>query len=196
MIEGKKKTILMIDNYDSFTYNLVHYLGELGQQVEVRRNDCLDFDFVDDLDPDMIVVSPGPCTPKEAGLSVDIIKRYVGKKPILGVCLGHQAVGYAYGANIVRAERLLHGKTSPIIHDGKTSFRDLPNPFEATRYHSLLVEEGSLPPEFEISAWTEEGEIMGIRHKEFPVEGVQFHPESILTECGKDLLRNFINYYG
>ena len=196
MTKGKKKTILMIDNYDSFTYNLVHYLGELGQQIEVRRNDCLDFDFVDDLDPDMIVISPGPCTPKEAVLSVDIIKRYVGKKPILGVCLGHQAVGYAYGANIVRAERLLHGKTSPIIHDGKTSFRGLPNPFEATRYHSLLVEEGSLPPEFEISAWTEEGEIMGIRHKEFPVEGVQFHPESILTECGKDLLRNFIDFYG
>ena len=196
MTESKKKMILMIDNYDSFTYNLVHYLGELGQQVEVRRNDCLDFDFVDDLDPDMIVISPGPCTPREAGLSVDIIKRYVGEKPILGVCLGHQAVGYAYGANIVRAERLLHGKTSPIIHDGKTSFLGLPNPFEATRYHSLLVEEESLPPEFEISAWTEEGEIMGIRHKEFSVEGVQFHPESILTECGKDLLRNFINYYG
>ena len=196
MAESKKKTILMIDNYDSFTYNLVHYLGELGQQVEVRRNDCLDFDFVDDLDPDMIVISPGPCTPKEAGLSVDIIKRYVGKKPILGVCLGHQSVGYAYGANIVRAERLLHGKTSPIIHDGKTIYKNLPNPFEATRYHSLLVEEESLPPEFEISAWTEEGEIMGIRHKEFSVEGVQFHPESILTECGKDLLRNFINYYG
>lgn len=195
MTEGKKKKILMIDNYDSFTYNLVHYLGELGQQIEVRRNDCLDFDFVDDLDPDMIVISPGPCTPKEAGLSVDIIKRYVGKKPILGVCLGHQAIGYAYGANIVRAKRLLHGKTSPIIHDGKTIFKDLPNPFEATRYHSLLVEEESLPPEFEISAWTEEGEIMGIRHKEFSVEGVQFHPESILTECGKDLLRNFINYY-
>ncbi len=195
MTEGKKKKILMIDNYDSFTYNLVHYLGELGQQIEVRRNDCLDFDFVDDLDPDMIVISPGPCTPKEAGLSVDIIKRYVGEKPILGVCLGHQAIGYAYGANIVRAKRLLHGKTSPIIHDGKTIFKDLPNPFEATRYHSLLVEEESLPPEFEISAWTEEGEIMGIRHKEFSVEGVQFHPESILTECGKDLLRNFINYY-
>ncbi len=196
MTEGKKKMILMIDNYDSFTYNLVHYLGELGQQIEVRRNDCFDFDFVDKLDPDMIVVSPGPCTPKEAGLSVDMIKRYVGKKPILGVCLGHQAVGYAYGANIVRAERLLHGKTSPIIHDGKTIYKDLPSPFEATRYHSLLVEEESLPPEFEISAWTEEGEIMGIRHKELPVEGVQFHPESILTECGKDLLRNFIDYYG
>lgn len=195
MSEEKKK-ILMIDNYDSFTYNLVHYLGELGQQIEVRRNDRLDFDFVDDLDPDMIVISPGPCTPKEAGLSVDIIKRYVGKKPILGVCLGHQAVGYAHGANIVRAERLLHGKTSPIIHDGKTIFKDLPNPFEATRYHSLLVEEQSLPLEFEISAWTDEGEIMGIRHRELPVEGVQFHPESILTECGKDLLRNFINHYG
>ena len=204
MTKGKKKTILMIDNYDSFTYNLVHYLGELGQQVEVRRNDCLDFDFVDDLDPDMIVISPGPCTPKEAGLSVDV-KKVRREKTHSTVCwsalrssgcLGHQAVGYAYGANIVRAERLLHGKTSPIIHDGKTSFRGLPNPFEATRYHSLLVEEESLPPEFEISAWTEEGEIMGIRHREFSVEGVQFHPESILTECGKDLLRNFIDFYG
>ncbi len=196
MTGSKRKMILMIDNYDSFTYNLVHYLGGLGQQIEVRRNDCLDFGFVDDLDPDIIVISPGPCTPKEAGLSVDIIKRYVGKKPILGVCLGHQAVGYAYGANIVRAERLLHGKTSPIIHDEKTIYKDLPNPFEATRYHSLLVEEASLPSDFEISAWTREGEIMGIRHKELPVEGVQFHPESILTECGKDLLRNFIDYYG
>lgn len=196
MAGNKRKMILMIDNYDSFTYNLVHYLGELGQQIEVRRNDCLDFGFVDDLDPDVIVISPGPCTPKEAGLSVDIIKKYVEKKPILGVCLGHQAVGYAYGANIVRAERLLHGKTSPIIHDGETIYKDLPNPFEATRYHSLLVEKESLPSDFEISAWTEEGEIMGIRHKEFPVEGVQFHPESILTECGKDLLRNFIDCYG
>lgn len=196
MAGNKRRMILMIDNYDSFTYNLVHYLGELGQQIEVRRNDCLDFGFVDDLDPDVIVISPGPCTPKEAGLSVDIIKKYVEKKPILGVCLGHQAVGYAYGANIVRAERLLHGKTSPIIHDGETIYKDLPNPFEATRYHSLLVEKESLPSDFEISAWTEEGEIMGIRHKEFPVEGVQFHPESILTECGKDLLRNFIDCYG
>jgi len=196
MTGSKRKVILMIDNYDSFTYNLVHYLGELGQQIEVRRNDSLDFGFVDDLDPDIIVISPGPCTPKEAGFSVDIIKRYVGEKPILGVCLGHQAVGYAYGANIVRAERLLHGKTSPILHDGKTIYKDLPNPFEATRYHSLLVEKASLPSDFEISAWTEEGEIMGIRHREFPVEGVQFHPESILTECGKDLLRNFINHYG
>lgn len=196
MAGSERKMILMIDNYDSFTYNLVHYLGELGQRIEVRRNDCLDFGFVDDLDPDIIVISPGPCTPREAGLSVDIIRRYAGEKPILGVCLGHQAVGYAYGANIVRAERLLHGKTSPILHDGKTIFKDIPNPFEATRYHSLLVEEKSLPPEFEISAWTEEGEIMGIRHGELPVEGVQFHPESILTECGKDLLRNFVDYYG
>ena len=196
MTESKRKMILMIDNYDSFTYNLVHYLGELGQQFEVRRNDSLDFGFVDDLDPDIIVISPGPCTPKEAGISVDIIKRYVGEKPILGVCLGHQAVGYAYGANIVRAERLLHGKTSPILHDGKTIYKDLPNPFEATRYHSLLVEEASLPSDFEISAWTKEGENMGIRHRELPVEGVQFHPESILTECGKDLLRNFIDCYG
>ena len=196
MAGSERKMILMVDNYDSFTYNLVHYLGELGQRIEVRRNDCLDFGFVDDLDPDMIVISPGPCTPREAGLSVDIIKRYAGKKPILGVCLGHQAVGYVYGANIVRAERLLHGKTSPIIHDGKTVYKDIPNPFEATRYHSLLVEEASLPSEFEISAWTEEGEIMGIRHKELPVEGVQFHPESILTECGKDILRNFIDCYG
>ena len=196
MAGSEGKMILMVDNYDSFTYNLVHYLGELGQRIEVRRNDCLDFGFVDDLDPDMIVISPGPCTPREAGLSVDIIKRYAGKKPILGVCLGHQAVGYVYGANIVRAERLLHGKTSPIIHDGKTVYKDIPNPFEATRYHSLLVEEASLPSEFEISAWTEEGEIMGIRHKELPVEGVQFHPESILTECGKDILRNFIDCYG
>lgn len=196
MAGSERKMILMVDNYDSFTYNLVHYLGELGQRIEVRRNDCLDFGFVDDLDPDMIVISPGPCTPREAGLSVDIIKRYAGKKPILGVCLGHQAVGYVYGANIVRAERLLHGKTSPIIHDGKTVYKDIPNPFEATRYHSLLVEEASLPSDFEISAWTEEGEIMGIRHKELPVEGVQFHPESILTECGKDILRNFIDCYG
>ena len=196
MAGSERKMILMVDNYDSFTYNLVHYLGELGQRIEVRRNDCLDFGFVDDLDPDMIVISPGPCTPREAGLSVDIIKRYAGKKPILGVCLGHQAVGYVYGANIVRAERLLHGKTSPIIHDGKTVYKDIPNPFEATRYHSLLIEEASLPSDFEISAWTEEGEIMGIRHKELPVEGVQFHPESILTECGKDILRNFIDCYG
>ena len=196
MTERGKKKILMIDNYDSFTYNLVHYLGELGQRIEVKRNDCLDFDFIDGLGPDMIVISPGPCTPREAGLSVDIIKRYAGKKPILGVCLGHQSLGYAYGANIVRAKRLLHGKTSPVIHDGKTIFADLPNPFEATRYHSLLVEKKSLPKEFEISAWTKEGEIMGIRHKEFALEGVQFHPESILTECGKELLGNFIRRYG
>lgn len=187
--------ILIIDNYDSFTYNLVHYFGELGQRVEVRRNDRLDFAFIDDLDPDAIVISPGPCTPTEAGMSVDIIKEYAGKKPILGVCLGHQSMGYAYGAKIIRARRLLHGKTSPIIHDGKTCFRDLPSPFDATRYHSLLVEKESLPPEFEISAWTSEGEIMGIRHVKLPLEGVQFHPESVLTECGKRLLGNFLDCY-
>lgn len=187
--------ILMVDNYDSFTYNLVHCFGELGHEVEVRRNDRLDFGFIDALDPAAIVISPGPCTPREAGLSVDVIRRYAGKKPVLGVCLGHQALGYAYGANIVRAGRLLHGKTSPILHDGKTSFRDVPSPFEATRYHSLLVERESLPPQFEISAWTREGEIMGMRHRELPLEGVQFHPESVLTEWGKRLLRNFMESY-
>ena len=187
--------ILMVDNYDSFTYNLVHCFGELGHEVEVRRNDRLDFEFIDALDPAAIVISPGPCMPREAGLSVDVIRRYAGKKPVLGVCLGHQALGYAYGANIVRAGRLLHGKTSPILHDGKTSFRDVPSPFEATRYHSLLVERESLPPQFEISAWTREGEIMGMRHRELPLEGVQFHPESVLTEWGKRLLRNFMESY-
>lgn len=184
--------ILMIDNYDSFTYNLVHYFGELGENVEVYRNDKLDFEIIDSLDPKFIVISPGPCTPKEAGLSVDIIKRYAGKKPILGVCLGHQSIGYAYGANIIRADRLLHGKTSAIYHNGKGIFKDLPNPFEATRYHSLLIERESLTSDFEITAWTAEDEIMGIKHKEFLIEGVQFHPESVLTKSGKDLLKNFI----
>ncbi|MGH7884117.1 MAG: anthranilate synthase component II [Thermodesulfobacteriota bacterium] len=184
--------ILMIDNYDSFTYNLVHYFGELGEQVEVYRNDKIDFDIIDSLNPEFIVISPGPCTPKEAGLSVDIVKKYSGKKPILGVCLGHQSIGYAFGANIVRAERLLHGKTSPIHHDNKGIFEGIPNPFEATRYHSLLIEKSSLPKDFEISAWTDEDEIMGIRHKELLIEGVQFHPESVLTESGKELLKNFI----
>ncbi len=195
MNQEKSKIVLMIDNYDSFTYNLVHYIGEFGHRVEIRRNDQLDFDFTDILDPDVIVISPGPCTPKEAGISVPIIKKYAEKKPILGVCLGHQALGYAYGASIIRAARLLHGKTSPILHDGKTTFAGLPNPFDATRYHSLLVQRDSLPEQFEVSAWTQEGEIMGIRHKHLPLEGVQFHPESILTECGKDLLRNFIECY-
>lgn len=184
--------ILMIDNYDSFTYNLVHYIAELGEEVVVNRNDKITLEEIGELNPEMIVVSPGPCTPKEAGISVDVIKEFAGRTPILGVCLGHQSVGYAYGAEIVRADRLLHGKTSMIHHDGKTIFEGIPDPFEATRYHSLLISRDTLPDTFEISAWTDEGEIMGIRHKEYLIEGVQFHPESILTVHGKDILRNFI----
>lgn len=185
--------ILMIDNYDSFTYNLVHYLGELGEDVEVYRNDQIDLTAIDKLNPESIVISPGPCTPKEAGLSVDIIKEYAGEKPILGVCLGHQSIAYSFGANIIRADRLLHGKTSPIYHDNEGVFEGLPNPFEATRYHSLLVEKETLSDEFEITAWTEEDEIMGIKHKTMQIEGVQFHPESVLTKSGKELLKNFID---
>ena len=185
--------ILMIDNYDSFTYNLVHYLSELGEEVTVARNDKISLEDVGKMSPEIIVVSPGPCTPKEAGVSVDVIKEFAGRTPILGVCLGHQSMAYAYGAKIVRAGRLLHGKTSPIRHDEKGIYKDIPNPFEATRYHSLLIETGTLPDEFEVSAWTDEGEIMGIRHKEHLMEGVQYHPESILTKHGKDILRNFID---
>lgn len=185
--------ILMIDNYDSFTYNLVHYLSELGEEVTVARNDKISLEDVGKMSPEIIVVSPGPCTPKEAGVSVDVIKEFAGRTPILGVCLGHQSMAYAYGAEIVRAGRLLHGKTSPIRHDEKGIYKDIPNPFEATRYHSLLIEKGTLPDEFEVSAWTDEGEIMGIRHKEHLMEGVQYHPESILTKHGKDILRNFIS---
>jgi anthranilate synthase/aminodeoxychorismate synthase-like glutamine amidotransferase len=184
--------ILMIDNYDSFTYNLVHYLGELGEKVLVFRNDKIKLEDVGKLNPDMVVVSPGPCTPREAGISVDLIKELAGRIPILGVCLGHQSIGYAFGGKIVRAKRLLHGKTSMIYHDGREVYEGLPNPFEAIRYHSLLVEKESLPDELEITAWTDEDEIMGIRHKEYLIEGVQFHPESILTKNGKDLLKNFI----
>lgn len=184
--------ILMIDNYDSFTYNLVHYLAELGEEVVVHRNDKIELEDIGKLDPDMMVVSPGPCTPKEAGISVEAIKEFAGRMPILGVCLGHQSVAYAYGGEIIRADRLLHGKTSEIYHDGKGIYKNIPDPFEATRYHSLLVNRDSLPECFEITAWTDQDEIMGIRHKEHMIEAVQFHPESILTKHGKDLLRNFI----
>jgi anthranilate synthase/aminodeoxychorismate synthase-like glutamine amidotransferase len=184
--------LLVIDNYDSFTYNLVQYLGELGQEVRVFRNDAITVDEIADLKPDRIVISPGPCTPKEAGISVETITRLAGTIPILGVCLGHQSIGEAFGGEVVRAARLMHGKTSLIQHDGKTIFRSLPNPFEATRYHSLIVRRDTLPACLEISAETAEGEIMGLRHRTLSVEGVQFHPESILTRPGMDLLRNFL----
>ena len=196
--------LLMIDNYDSFTYNLVQYLGELGEDVRVYRNDKITIKEIEKLKPERIVISPGPCDPEKAGVSVDVIKTFAGKIPILGVCLGHQSIGYAYGAKIVRAKRLMHGKTSPIHHDGKTIFKNIPNPFEATRYHSLLIKKDTLPDCLEISAWTKEGEIMGVRYKDRGqgargkgqgktiLEGVQFHPESILTKAGKDILRNFL----
>ena len=182
----------MIDNYDSFTYNLVQYLGELGEDIWVYRNDRITMEEIEELAPELIVISPGPCTPKEAGISVDVVKHFSGRIPILGVCLGHQSIGAAFRGKIVGAPRLMHGKTSIIHHDGKTIFKGLPEHFEATRYHSLIIERESLPVCFEISAWTEEGEIMGVRHKEYLVEGVQFHPESILTRVGKDLLKNFL----
>ena len=184
--------LLMIDNYDSFTYNLVQYLGELGAAVDVRRNDAVTVDEVAALAPDGIVISPGPCTPREAGVSVPVIERYAGRIPILGVCLGHQAIGAAFGGAIVRAPRIMHGKTSPILHDGRGVFAGLPNPFEATRYHSLVIDPGSLPAVLEVCAWTAEQEIMGVRHRKAFVEGVQFHPESILTLEGKRLLGNFL----
>lgn len=196
--------LLMIDNYDSFTYNLVQYLGELGEDVRVYRNDKITVEEIEEMRPDRIVISPGPCTPKEAGVSVDVIRHFMGKTPILGVCLGHQSIGYALGGEIIRADRLMHGKTSPIFHDGKTVFKGIENPFDATRYHSLLIKKETLPKELEISAWTKEGEIMGVRYKgsgqgpvvggqkEIVLEGIQFHPESILTKAGKDILRNFL----
>jgi anthranilate synthase/aminodeoxychorismate synthase-like glutamine amidotransferase len=184
--------ILVIDNYDSFTYNLVQYLGEMGQELQVYRNDKITTDDIARLRPDKIVVSPGPCAPEQAGISVETIRRFAGAFPILGVCLGHQSIGHAFGGRIVRAERLMHGKTSPVRHDGRGVFARMPNPFSATRYHSLLIERDSLPACLEISAETAEGEIMGVRHKTLPVEGVQFHPESVLTERGKQILQNFV----
>ncbi|UCH45074.1 MAG: aminodeoxychorismate/anthranilate synthase component II [Nitrospiraceae bacterium] len=185
--------LLMIDNYDSFTYNLVQFLGELGEDIRVYRNDKITIGEIEKLKPERIVISPGPCTPNEAGISIEVVKHFAGVVPILGVCLGHQSIGAAYGAKIISAPRLMHGKTSMIHHDNKTIFRGLPNPFEATRYHSLIIQEDTLSDEFEISARTDKDEIMGIRHKKFLLEGVQFHPESILTVAGKDLLRNFLN---
>jgi anthranilate synthase component II len=184
--------LLMIDNYDSFTYNIVQYFGELGEEVVVRRNDKITLDEIEALAPARIVVSPGPCSPEEAGISVTAIRHFAGKVPLLGVCLGHQAIGAAFGGRVVRSASLMHGKTSPIHHDGKGLFTGLPNPFEATRYHSLVVERSSLPACLEVTAWVADGEIMGLAHRELPVWGVQFHPESILTVGGMDILRNFL----
>jgi len=184
--------LLVIDNYDSFTYNLVQYFGELGAEPLVRRNDEITLAEIAALKPERLVISPGPCTPKEAGISCDVLREFGGKMPILGVCLGHQCMGDVYGGEVVRAGRLMHGKTSPILHDGTGVFAGLPSPFEATRYHSLLVRRESLPDCLAVTAWTEEGEIMGLTHKELPVYGVQFHPESILTSEGKKLLGNFL----
>ena len=184
--------LLMIDNYDSFTYNLVQYLGELGEEVRVVRNDEVTVDDIARLAPARIVISPGPCTPNEAGVSLPAIGRFAGRIPILGVCLGHQAIGQAFGGRIVHAKTLMHGKVSPIHHSGKGVFRGLPSPYDATRYHSLAIERDTCPAELEITAWTDDGEIMGVRHRTLAVEGVQFHPESILTEHGHALLRNFL----
>jgi anthranilate synthase/aminodeoxychorismate synthase-like glutamine amidotransferase len=190
---AKPTRLLMIDNYDSFTYNLVQYLGELGAEVTVKRNDAIDVPGIRALKPDAIVISPGPCTPAEAGISLKLIREMAGEFPILGVCLGHQCIGEAFGGKVIRAPRLMHGKTSPVIHDGRTIYAGLPSPFEAMRYHSLIVDSDTLAPVLEISAHTAEGEIMGVRHKKLFVEGVQFHPESILTFEGKHLLKNFLD---
>ncbi|MGM9927976.1 MAG: aminodeoxychorismate/anthranilate synthase component II [Bacillus sp. (in: firmicutes)] len=187
--------ILMIDNYDSFTYNLVQYLGEMGEELIVRRNDEITIGEIEQMQPKYIMISPGPCSPNEAGISLQIIEHFAGRIPMFGVCLGQQAIGQAFGGDVVQAERLMHGKTSPVYHDGKTIFQDIPNPFQATRYHSLIVQKETLPSCLEVSAWTEEGEIMAIRHRELPIEGVQFHPESIMTEKGKELLQHFLQYY-
>jgi anthranilate synthase component 2 len=184
--------LLMIDNYDSFTYNLVQYFGELGEDVRTYRNDEITLEQIAALKPDRICLSPGPCSPKEAGICVDLLQQFAGKLPILGVCLGHQAIGEAFGGKVIRAQQVMHGKTSPINHTGVGVFKDLPNPFTVIRYHSLAIERASIPACLEITAWTEDGEIMGVRHKDYDIEGVQFHPESILSEHGHALLRNFV----
>lgn len=187
--------IVMIDNYDSFTYNLVQFVGELGEELKVFRNDKITIQEIEALAPDYLMISPGPCTPNEAGISLEVIRYFAGKIPILGVCLGHQSIGQAFGGKVVRAERLMHGKTSLVHHDQKTIFRNIPSPFVVARYHSLIIEEGTLPPELEVTARTPEGEIMAVRHRTYPIEGVQFHPESIITEYGKQLLSNFLTTY-
>ena len=188
--------VFVLDNYDSFTYNLVQYLGELGAKVEVRRNDQVTVADIEAIEPEHIVISPGPCTPQQAGISIDLIRYFAGKLPVLGVCLGHQAIGAAFGGKVVRAPHLMHGKTSAVTHDNKTIFHGLPTPMTATRYHSLIVEEKDLPAELEVSAWTTEKDgsrtIMGLRHRRFPIEGVQCHPESVLTDAGKKLVNNFL----
>lgn len=185
--------LLVIDNYDSFTYNLVQYFGELGAEMEVHRNDQITIDEIREKNPERICISPGPCTPSEAGISCDVIEAFGESIPLFGVCLGHQSIGQVFGGDVVRADRLMHGKTSPVHHDGKFLFEGIPSPFEATRYHSLIVKRDTFPDCLEITAETEEGEIMGLRHKEFPIYGVQFHPESILTAEGKTILRNFLS---
>ncbi|NGQ96410.1 aminodeoxychorismate/anthranilate synthase component II [Brevibacillus sp. SYP-B805] len=187
--------IIMIDNYDSFTYNLVQYVGEMGEELRVYRNDQITIEEIERLAPDYLMISPGPCTPNEAGISMEVIRHFAGRVPILGVCLGHQSIGQVFGGRVVRAERLMHGKTSEIHHDGKTIFRDIPSPFEAARYHSLIIEEETLPDVLEVSARTAEGEIMAVRHRQYAIEGVQFHPESIITQFGKQLLKNFLTQY-
>jgi para-aminobenzoate synthetase component II len=190
-----RQMILMIDNYDSFTYNLVQYLGQLGEELIVKRNDEITVEEIGELNPDFLMISPGPCSPNEAGISLTAIEHFAGKIPIFGVCLGHQSIAQVFGGEVVRAERLMHGKTSQIFHDEKTIFENLPNPFTATRYHSLIVKKETLPNCFEISAWTDADEIMAIRHKTLPIEGVQFHPESIMTSHGLEMLKNFIEQY-
>jgi anthranilate synthase/aminodeoxychorismate synthase-like glutamine amidotransferase len=194
---GSPQMIFVLDNYDSFTYNLVQYFGEMGASIEVRRNDQVSVAEVDAMQPERIVISPGPCTPQDAGISIDLIRHFAGKVPILGVCLGHQAIGAAFGGQVVRAPHLMHGKTSAVTHDNKSIFHGLPTPMTATRYHSLIVEEKNLPPELEVSAWTTEKDgtrtIMGLRHRKFAIEGVQFHPESVLTDEGRKLVGNFLN---